>query len=106
MTKKIVAVDKPFLQDFDGSDAMLQSADDMKDRCVTFASQAMPEVLRKMLFIVQNSKNEKAVIEASKVIKLISDGQVKGKPVINAVKKYSNEDLAEVLSGVEADDPD
>jgi len=74
----------------------------MKDKVIRFANAAMPEVLRKALFIVQNSKNEKSVIEAAKLIKLIADDKVTGKLINDSVKKYSNEQIAEVLSG-EAD---
>lgn len=102
---KIVKTDDSFLQDFQGGDALSHNTDDLKDKVTRFANAAMPQVLRKALFIVQNSKNEKSVIEAAKLIKLIADGTVKGKLVDGMVKKLSNEDIVSKLDGY-ADEAD
>jgi hypothetical protein len=95
---KIVATDRPFLTDVDGTDAMVKDTQVLKDNVVRFATAALPEILRKCIFIATNSKNEKSVIEAAKFIKSVSDGQVSGKAIEAATKKYSNEQIAEVLS--------
>lgn len=99
MANKIVATDRPFLEDFSGDDALNQSTEQLKDRVTHFANASMPEVLRKALYILQHSKNQKSVLQAAKLIKLIADGQIKGKSINAAVKKYSNEQIEKVLDG-------
>lgn len=101
MQNKLIPVDQPFLTDFDGSDALAKNQEEMKDKVVHFATASMPEVLMRALKIINESKNERNVLEAMKLVTQISNGVVKGKSIEGAVRKFSNDNLDEVLNGQE-----
>jgi len=98
-TEQMVAVDKPLLTGFDGGNAMLQSPEDNRQQAQSFALAALPMALRLAVFMLQHSKNEKTQLEAMKFIKTVADGEIKPKDISRAVKSYTDEELAEVLSG-------
>lgn len=92
----------PVVTDFDGNDALLKDELELKQQVQHFAQSAMPEILRKALQIVSSSTSAKDVIQASKFIKSIADGQVPKAKVINGiVKKLSDVDLNTELQGTD-----
>lgn len=97
--KSIVLVDEVYLKDFDGTDATLQSQDDIKAKAQSIATAALPTIVGRAIEIVKASKNERNVIEAMKFLKTLSDGEVKAKQIEGAVKKFSNDELLNALEG-------
>lgn len=102
-TTGIVRVDdRPVLTDFDGNDALQQDPIDLKRRVQETANAMLPEALRKAFKIVQTSQSNKDVIEAIKVIKAFSEGNITKSKVVNGfVKKMSDQDLNTSLEGLE-----
>lgn len=87
------------LLDFDGNAALNRAPEDLKQEVQTYAIASLPEIMRKMVFIVMNSKSNKDIIEAAKFVKSIADGEIKAKSINEMAKKWSDEELGEVLNG-------
>ncbi len=91
------AIDRPTLVDFEGNDALSQSPDEIKHQIQRYSTAALPALLQKALTIALQSKNEKNVLEAIKLIKTFSEGQFAEKVVEGQAKRLSDSELLQKL---------
>lgn len=103
LTKRSVVTEQtPVVRDLSGYDAMSRDPAQLRLEVQNFANACLPQALRKALYIVQNSKSAKDIMQAAKFIKSVADGkQVQARAVNSVVKKFTDEQLNTALSGSE-----
>ena len=94
------AIDRHTLTDLEGNDALSQSQDEIKHQIQKYSTAALPALLQKALSIALNSKNEKNVIEAIKLIKTFSEGQFAEKVIEGQAKRLSDSEILKKLEVV------
>jgi len=94
----VIAVDKPFLTDLNGNDAMLQSPAVIRQQVQNAALASLPEIYLRAMKFVKESKNEKTVLEAMKFIHQLGAGEIKAKHVESVAKQLSDAEILEKLS--------